>query len=109
MKQQTDVMAFLIELIKRFSLKSPKFFQVIQAVGLIAGLITGVPEFLQLLGMQLPAAIAPFASKTIAAASSVLWIMAKLPVDPKAMLESKMPFTTKNQRVINKKPNQQTL
>ena len=108
MKPTTDVMAWLIEFIKRFSLKSPRFFQVFQTIGLIAGLITGIPLFLEQLqglgiNIPLPEVWVRVQSKVIAAAAGVMWLMAKLPVNqpptdngqPVPKKEA-LPFTEKN-------------
>lgn len=108
--QKTDVMAFIVELLRRFSLKSPKFFQVLQTISIIAGLITGLPEFIDLLNsmganINLPEIWLAVQSKVIMWASIVLWMAAKLPVenpeqpktgDGKLVARTKaLPFTTK--------------
>lgn len=74
-------MDFFIELFKRFTLKSPKFFQVLQTVGAVAAIITGIPSFLEGQGIAIPEALQKISSTVVAVAAGVLWVIAKLPVE----------------------------
>lgn len=89
MQPSSDVMAFLVELYKRMSLKSPAFFQVLQTLGMIAALITGIPLFLQQLSMftgmeiNLPGPVNGMFVRVVFWCGLVVKLMAKLPVtDP---------------------------
>jgi hypothetical protein len=113
--KQNIILDILKETYNRFALKSPKFFQHIQAFGVVLLFITGIPDFLfQLkegfgfealkidLWSMLPDAVQFFASKTIAIAGALIKLMAKLPVDydhPEVKKElrrsNKMPYTDK--------------
>lgn len=88
MKPSTDVWAFLIELYRRMALKSPKFFQVFQIIGIVAGLLCGLPAFLDSIGVVLPEPIKAIESKVVGVAAVVMWAMAKLPV-----IDNKQPET----------------
>lgn len=77
----TNVMiAFLKELIARLQRKSPRFFVILQYIGIAAFLLTGLPELLQFLGIVLPDALAAIASKTVMYASAVFTILTRLAV-----------------------------
>lgn len=84
--KSSAIMDFIVELMKRFALKSPKFFQVLQIIAIIATLATGVPEFVDLLNsitglhINLPDFWESIQSKTVAISALVMWLMAKLPV-----------------------------
>jgi hypothetical protein len=83
--------AFLIEIYKRFSSKSPRFFVVMQWVSMIAFVVTGLPGVLQEMGVVLPGAWAEVQSKVIGWASAIAYFISKMPVaDP-----SGLPFTEK--------------
>lgn len=43
--KQTIIGDFLLQIVKRLTLESPKFFKVFQIIGIVASLITGIPEF----------------------------------------------------------------
>jgi hypothetical protein len=87
--KQTVIGDFLLQIIKRLTLESPKFFKVFQIIGIVASLITGIPEFLELIGVHLPQSIAFFANKTIAIAGSVVVFMATLTVkNPNEILKN---------------------
>ena len=87
--KQTVIGDFLLQIVKRLTLESPKFFKVFQIIGIVASLITGIPEFLELIGVHLPESIAFFANKTIAIAGSIVVFMATLTVkNPNAILKN---------------------
>jgi hypothetical protein len=86
MQPSTDVAAFLVELYKRMSLKSPRFFQILQAIGMAAALITGIPLFIQQVEMftglhiALPDVVNHWVTRVIFWCGVMVKIMAKLPV-----------------------------
>jgi uncharacterized membrane protein len=92
---------FFIEMYTRFFMKSPLFFQILQIVGGIAFLITGIPEIIDSLALfgifiELPAAWVAIQNKAIAIASFVLFLTSKFTVDPTQNIEkNKLPFTLK--------------
>ena len=87
--KRTIIGDFLLQIVKRLTLESPKFFKVFQIIGIVASLITGIPEFLELFGVHLPQSIAFFANKTIAIAGSVVVFMATLTVkNPNEILKN---------------------
>lgn len=106
-----DVAAFLVELYKRMALKSPKFFQVLQAIGMTAALVTGIPLFIQQLEMftglkiALPDVVNHWIVRVVFWCGIVIKVMAKLPVtDPSkpvtpdgriAAARKVMPYTEK--------------
>lgn len=113
MQQQSDVWAFIIEAYKRMSLKSPKFFQVIQAIGMIAAFITGIPlaiqQFEMTFGVHIdlpfPEAVNSTWIRVVFFCGVLAKIIAKLPVvDPKKPVDASgntqpvhavMPYTAK--------------
>lgn len=89
MQQSSDITAFLVELYKRMSLKSPKFFQVLQGIGMVAALVTGIPLFLQQIEMftgmkiTLPEIVNSTLIRIVFWCGVIVKVMAKLPVsDP---------------------------
>ncbi len=85
-KQSSDVWLFLYELYKRMALKSPKFFQVLQTIGMVVALITGIPLAIQqaemFLGLKiaLPEVVNHWMVRVVFACGLIVKIMAKLPV-----------------------------
>lgn len=97
---------FLKEFFKRFALKSPKFFQHLQTVGIILMAIGGIPEMLQELNITLPGKINDWVNKGISIAVTlggiVTWILAKLPVAnaetlPTSVKKEALPFSKKHE------------
>ena len=87
--KQTLIGDFLLQIVKKLSLESPKFFKVFQILGIIASLITGIPEFLELIGVHLPESIAFFSNKTIAIAGFIVVFMSNLTVkNPNEILKN---------------------
>lgn len=99
--------AFLIEIVMRMGKKSPKLFVYIQwASGLITA-ITGIPAFLEGIGVSVTGVFADVENKTIAIASLVGFFISLLPVkgdtavvnqsgEPlKTIDQAKLPFTAK--------------
>lgn len=88
------IIAFLSELIIRLKSKSPRFFVILQYIGIAAFVITGLPELLSFFGITLPASLSVFASKAIAAASLVFSVLTKLAVVDTANL----PFSNSDKK-----------
>jgi hypothetical protein len=100
--------AWIVEFLKRFALKSPAFYQVLQTIGLIAMLITGIPAFIEWLNadfgvnVTLPDFWLAIESKVIAWCGFITWIISKTPVDNREELtrvekREKLPYTSKKQ------------
>jgi len=113
MKYQTDLSAFLIEAYQRLSLKSPRFFQVLQTIGMIAALLTGIPLFIQQLEMftgleiNLPDVVNGIVIRIVFWCGLIVKIMAKLPVTPpptdngvQVPQEEALPFTVKKEGTV---------
>jgi hypothetical protein len=102
------VIAYIIEFFKRFGLKTPSFFQVLQTLGIIAAILTGLPAFVEWLnadfgvGVTLPDFWLAIQDKVIAWCGFVMWVVAKLPISdnamPAAKAEDKLPFTENKKR-----------
>lgn len=74
------LLAFLIELVQRIGKKSPKFFQIISWISGISTAITGLPGFLKLFDITLPAPFNILSNKAVAIASLVGLIISNLTV-----------------------------
>lgn len=91
--------AFLKELYQRFGLKSPKFFQKLQTIGIIATAVGFIPELLDFLDYSVPDSIADYWAKFLKIAGGTAWIISKLPVENAAKVVAgtdTMPFTAAN-------------
>ena len=92
-------MKFIKEFFNRFGLKTPPFFQVLQKIAIIAGIIASLPilvtQFQTELGIILPLWVNAIASKAALISAAVLWIVAKLPVQkPDSPVNApNLPFT----------------
>ena len=71
----------LQELYARYVAKSPKLFRIITNISLICVFITGLPEMLELLNIELPENISFIKNKVILVASIVSALISKLTVD----------------------------
>ncbi|HEX8334509.1 MAG TPA: hypothetical protein VF622_17930 [Segetibacter sp.] len=71
---------FIIELFQRFALKSPKFYQKLQTVGLVALGIGFVPEILELLEITVTGQVAKYIGLAVKVAGAFTWLLAKTPV-----------------------------
>lgn len=96
-------MKFLKELFNRFSLPTGSFFQRIQKLSILIGILSGLPlliiQFESELSIHLPEWIHVISSKVAVACAAVAWIIAKLPLKP-GMIDQpkviqKLPFTDK--------------
>lgn len=107
MNYNSDILAWLVENYKRFSVKSPRLFQVWQAIGMTCALITGIPLFLQQLDIflgfhiPLPDVVNHWVVRVVFWCGFVVKMMAKLPTaeTPTQVSDVKQtnvyPFTTK--------------
>lgn len=97
---------WLIELVHRLGAKSPKFFTALKWVGGLAAAITGIPEFLSMIGVVLPEPFASLATKTVAICGLFVMFISMLPVEQEEMTETKkaevLPYTTEKK---NESPN----
>lgn len=86
--QQPNVWEFLLEFYKRMALKSPKFFQILQTIGMIAAIVTGLPLAIQQFEMftgikvfeSLPEVVNSTFIRVVFFCGVIVKIMAKLPV-----------------------------
>lgn len=98
MNNQSKFSAFIVETFKRFGVKSPRFFQVFQTIGIIATGIGFIPDALQWLDITPGPIYSKYISLAVKVAGGVMWLMAKLPVqNPERIIErtDKLPFTEK--------------
>jgi hypothetical protein len=104
--QQSDFIAWLRETFKRLALKSPKFFQVYQSIGMIAVVVGFIPDALTFLEITPTDVMNQKIQLAMKIAGAVMWFMAKMPVtDPRKPVDGKtgeaqalhdvMPFTQK--------------
>jgi hypothetical protein len=107
MENRNQLIAWFIEFFKRFAMKSPAFFQVLQAVGAICAILAGIPVLLAKYNLGLPHKWELIANQTaaiaVAVGGAVMWIIAKLPVDqkvhaalPEETKQKKLPYTQQN-------------
>ncbi len=69
---------FINELLIRFFTEKPQFFKIIQIIGIIAAMITGLPELIDQYCFEIPEGFELMTSKTIAVASLVATFVAQL-------------------------------
>lgn len=69
---------FLIELLKRFASRTPKFFKILQILAGAAAIITGLPLLLDQVGITLPEALKILENKAVAIAAVVAAFLAQL-------------------------------
>lgn len=79
--QNSQLWLYLVELIKRWGSKSPKFFKVINVISLVTTILTGLPGLLQQFNVTLPDWASVLQNKVVAIASLVAFIISKLPVE----------------------------
>jgi hypothetical protein len=73
-------MNFLAELVLRLFGNTPHFFKIVQIVSIVVAAITGIPEFLIEIGLDLPEAFDVIASKVVAIAAAVAVFISQLTV-----------------------------
>jgi len=107
--QNNAFIDFVSEIFQRLTSKTPKFFVIWQWISATVAAVTGLPGFLQDIGVTLPKALAIGENKIVAIASLVALVMAKLPVQQTVVNKdatgapltktdpAKTPFTAKDQ------------
>jgi hypothetical protein len=70
---------FFLDLVNRFLTNNPKFFKVIQVISVVIAAVTGLPLFIEQIGVVLPETITVLSNKIIAIASVVAALIAQLP------------------------------
>lgn len=98
------ILKFLQEFINRLGAKNPTFFKIFSWIGGLATIVSGIPEFIQWLGVtNLPSWFTIFENKAIGIAGFVVFIMSNLTVNKDAIPEikqaAKLPFTDKKDGV----------
>lgn len=87
--QVTD---FLVDLVRRFLAKTPKFFKWVQVISLVAALVTGLPGFLETVGIALPEKLAVLQNKVVAIAALVSAFVAQLAVSDSSATKKDLNF-----------------
>lgn len=98
--------AWFIEFYKRFGLKTPKFFQVLQIVGIIAAIVGFIPDALQYLEVTTTPIIDRYVSLAVKVAGGITWLISKLPAvnaNTVAFHSNSLPFTEKK-KIEGKEP-----
>lgn len=108
--KQNPLLAFFVELFQRFGQKSPTFFKVFGWISAIVTALTGIPDFLSMFSITLPAPWNALSSKTAAIASLVAFFISNLTVTQATSVAANpdnklLPFTESNP-VINKNAKQ---
>jgi len=107
--QPINVFDFLKEFVTRLGKKNPKFFTILSYILTAAGLITGIPAFLEYTGVVLPEALQVLSSKVVAYAAAVGVFLTNLTVDDATEVAAaepeKLPVTAKaeNNKVVEGK------
>lgn len=84
-------MNFLAELVLRLFGKTPQFFKIVQIVSIVVAAITGIPEFLIEIGLDLPEAFDVIASKVVAIAAAVSAFISQLTVTTTVKKQENLP------------------
>lgn len=82
---------FLVQLVKRFLAKTPKFFKILQVLSIVLAIVTGLPSLLESAGIVLPAALSVLASKVISIASIVAAFITQLTATETAKKNAEIP------------------
>jgi len=93
---KSKLQLFLIELVKRFATKSPKFFKIFQYVGIAATVMGFIPDALVMLGITPNAIFSNYIEIGLRVAGIVTVVMASLPVPNSSDTNtaSILPFTS---------------
>lgn len=75
---------FILDLVKRFLAKTPKFFKIIRIISIVLAVVTGLPELLQSAGVELSETIKAISSKVVSIASLIAAFIAQLTVTEEA-------------------------
>jgi hypothetical protein len=110
MNYKTGIEEFIKELYARFPLKTPKFFQVFQLIGILATIAGAIPDLLHWLEIIPTPLYSKLLTKLLEACGGITWMMAKLPVEHAtrtALTTDKMPYTLAAKQEELNKPNEQ--
>ena len=104
------LISFFTEVVNRLNSKSPKFFVVWQWFFAILTIITLIPQGLTVIGIHLLDTQMNTISHVVSGATSLLWLMSKMPVKPTVLTmttdgavlqktsEQRLPITAKDQK-----------
>ncbi len=97
-KLPANIPAWFIEFFKRFALKTPKFFQVLQLAGIIATVAGFIPDILVWLSITPNEVVSKYLTVILKVAGATTWIVSKLPAtNVTAVIDNSnaLPFTEK--------------
>ncbi len=78
---QNPFFKFLAELATRLFSKNPKFFDIVQMIALVGGGVSGLVQYLQSTGVELPKLFEVVGNINVVVSSVVALILAQLPND----------------------------
>jgi hypothetical protein len=78
---QNPFFKFLAELATRIFSKNPKFFDIVQMIALVVGGVSGLVQYLQSTGVELPKLFEVVGNINVVVSSVVALILAQLPND----------------------------
>ncbi len=78
---QNPFFKFLAELATRLFSKNPKFFDIVQMIALVVGGVSGLVQYLQSTGVELPKLFEVVGIINVVVSSVVALILAQLPND----------------------------
>jgi hypothetical protein len=84
-------MNFLAELVLRLFGKTPQFFKIVQVVSIVVAAVTGLPEFLNEIGLDLPESFDILANKVVAIAAIVAAFISQLTVTTDTKKQENIP------------------
>lgn len=70
---------FIIELFGRLASDNPKFFKVLQVLAVVVVVVTELPDFLQLLSIDVPSWLAALENKAVTWGAVLTAVLAQLP------------------------------
>lgn len=73
-------LSWVVEVYNRFGLKSPKFFQTLQLIGLIALGVGFIPDALKWLDLTPTLIVDKVIAVAVKVAGGITWVISKLPV-----------------------------
>jgi hypothetical protein len=76
---QNPFFKFLAELATRLFSKNPKFFDIVQMIALVVGGVSGLVQYLQSTGVELPKLFEVVGNINVVVSSVVALILAQLP------------------------------
>ena len=70
---------FIIELFARLASDNPKFFKVLQVLAVVVMVVTELPDFLQLLSIDVPSWLSAVENKAVTWGALIAAVLAQLP------------------------------